>query len=576
MKDKMAKPIGLTSRGSIKQVRVCIPKDLWDAYDGRKDFRISLGPLTGADAKAEAHRIRATKDAEFDAKRRELSRVVVKVTNVPQELVEAIAKGVYTLGLTQDDEARETPQARAALADLSYLTSTMGSIRIGRPSGLQVDPGRAPMEGLTADMADALAGLNSVAEADAAIALARRDLKAVQPYADKVARRLGLVVDWTSDSARDALRMSLEAHRKAWRDRASRDHGDVIPTPKASPIGPGSIQGAGKTHKLSEVFDKWKASGDNPSPATVRKKRVAVRLYEQFTQDAPIESLTVEQGGEFAGWLLVKCAAEKTAKDHLEGVKSLLTKATKAGGLGWLSENPWQGHRVKVRQASTRKPWRTEDLVKLFDSDIFNAYDLPSIPSAGGSAAYWVPLLGIFTGARQSELCQLRVVDMEPHEGGFHLYITSERADEAAGLEETQTKAAVSRRRIPVHPELLRLGFAEYWADTKSAGHTALFPDVQRVEGRGAGEYFSDWFLIYRRERGVDVRWQDFHAFRHTASTRLTDAGVPDSVSDYLTGHSSTGRGSARNYKHMQDLREQQAKLQYPELKLQRVYLLAA
>jgi len=68
----MAKPIGLAPRGQAKQLRICIPKDLWDAYGGRKDIRISLGKLDAAEAKVQAHRIRAEKDAEFLAKRREL------------------------------------------------------------------------------------------------------------------------------------------------------------------------------------------------------------------------------------------------------------------------------------------------------------------------------------------------------------------------------------------------------------------------------------------------------------------------------------------------------------------------
>ncbi|NBD21287.1 tyrosine-type recombinase/integrase [Aquabacterium fontiphilum] len=325
-------------------------------------------------------------------------------------------------------------------------------------------------------------------------------------------------------------------------------------------------------HKLRDVFNRWKVSGDNPSAGTIRKKEIAVRLYEQFTGDAPIESLTPEMGDAFAGWLLTRCKAEKTAKDHLDAVKSLLNRATKQGGLGWLPENPWQAWRVKVRKVNTRKPWCAEDLVKLFDSPLFRSYELPSSPSAGGAAAYWVPLLGLFTGARQSELCQLRTADIEADGEGLVLFITSERGDEEDGTDATSTKTEVSKRRIPVHPELLRLGFGDYWEDVRRAGHKLLFPAVQRAAGRPAGEYFSDWFLIYRRAQGITKRWVDFHAFRHTASTRLTDAGVSDTVVDYLTGHASSGRGSARTYKHMQELRGLQAKLAYPELRLPRVY----
>lgn len=224
-------------------------------------------------------------------------------------------------------------------------------------------------------------------------------------------------------------------------------------------------------------------SGDNPSHATVRKKTVSLRLYEEFTKDAPIESLTPEQGTEFSGWLLQRCGAEKTAKDHLEGVKSLLNKATREGGLGWLADNPWRGIRIKVKKKVTRKPWPSDALVKLFDSPLFQAYELPKDWKAGGAAAYWVTLLGLYSGVRESELCQLRVSDVVKTPEGLTFYTTSEPANEAEGTAATATKTAGSQRRLPVHPALLDLGFEDYWNDTKQAGHAALFPDVRRVEG---------------------------------------------------------------------------------------------
>ncbi len=566
----MAKPIGLVQRGQSRQLRICIPKDLWDAYGGRKDIRISLGKLNPTEAKIEAHRIRVEKDAEFLAKRRELGLAPLEVAHVTPELASAIAQGVYALSLEQDDQARASKEVFEALEQVAKKTDLAYGLMIQRDPGVTQ---WSPVTGLTEGAAKALAGLHATAEGQAAMSLARRNLLVIQPIADVVARRMGLSVDWSTPGGLDALRQSLEAYRRAWRDRTRRDIGEVVVTPEV-PSAPTMAEAKPQptTHRLEEVFNKWKSSGDNPSDATIRKKLVAVRLYEEFTADTPIESLTPEKGGEFAGWLLTKCKAEKTAKDHLDGVKSLLNKATKAGGLGWLVENPWAGHRVKVRKQNTRKPWTSENLVKLFDSRLFRNYELPSTRSAGGAAAYWVPLLGIYTGARQSELCQLRVADIEEMSDGFALHVTCEDAADEDGLTETSTKTKESVRRIPVPQALVDLGLIDYVNDIKQAGHALLFPDVVRAPGRPAGEYFSDWFLIYRREQGIDARWVDFHAFRHTASTRLIDAGVSDSVADYLSGHASDKRGSARRYKHMQDLRAQQAKLAYPELKLRRVY----
>ena len=89
MKDEMAKPLGLTQRGGSFQLRIVIPKDLQQCYDGRTDFRVSLGKLDRGLAHPLAHRIRAEKEEEFARKRRELN--PQQVTEVPTQLSKAIA-----------------------------------------------------------------------------------------------------------------------------------------------------------------------------------------------------------------------------------------------------------------------------------------------------------------------------------------------------------------------------------------------------------------------------------------------------------------------------------------------------
>lgn len=532
---------------------------------------VNLNTEDRKEAQAKATILAAQWSATFDADRKGLAVSLQPPTPITPELGEAIAQSVYRLVLEQDDALRESEQGMTLL-DAVHQAGAAQSLKLLGIKTKQEQPQQrsTPGTGLSDGAAKTLSALTAQTEGTAAVALARRSLTAAKPLAEHAVQRLGLRVDWETQEGLQTLRRCLEAYRKAWQDRSRRDAGEVVSTP--APVALGGSAGSTKTHKLSEVFDKWKSSGDNPGHATVRKKAVSLRLYEEFTEDAPIESLTPEQGTEFSGWLLRRCGAEKTAKDHLEGVKSLLNKATREGGLGWLAENPWRGSRIKVKKKVTRKPWPSDALVKLFASPLFQAYELPQDWRAGGAAAYWVTLLGLYCGARQSELCQLRVNDVVRTAEGLAVHITSEPADEDEGSEETGTKSECSERRIPVHPALLALGFEDYWNEVKQGGHAALFPDVRRVEGYPAGEDFSRWFGIYREQQGVKRRWVDFHAFRHTASTRMTDAGVPDSVANYITGHTGAGRGSAGTYKHFQDTLRSLEKVQYPELDLKRVY----
>ncbi|MDO9234931.1 MAG: site-specific integrase [Aquabacterium sp.] len=552
----MAKALGLTRRGGAYQVRIGVPEELRAAYGGREDFRISLGVVDKPTAQLRAHRLRAEKEAEFASQRCLLNPPAIE--HITPALVNAVGAQVYMMVLRMDDDARELPEVKAALGELATLTVPGSALTLSK----------APSEERSMLEARALEGLNSSADMSAAIALARRHLISVQPLAQKATAAVGVSIDWSTPGARDVLRRSLEEYRRARADCSRRDAGDLIPTPvevvrgvDAQPL---------TTHRMVEVFDVWKASGDNPSAATIRKKKASLAFYAKFSKDAPIESLTTGLGVEFTAYLLGVCVMQKTAKDHLDGVKSLLNFARDK--LGWLKANPWENHSVKVKLRNQRRPWPVEDLRRLVDSDLFKSYTLPQAMTAGGAAAYWVPLLGLYTGARQSELCQIRVGDLEDSPEGLSLSLMSDSGDADDGTPGTTLKTESSNRRIPVHPDLVSLGFKDYWLDMKAKGNKVIFPDIKRVVDKAAGEYFSDWFLTYRRQQGIKKRWVDFHALRHTAASRLTDAGIPDSVADYLTGHSGGGRGSARNYKAMQEIRPAMELLKYPELNLVRVY----
>jgi integrase len=70
---------------------------------------------------------------------------------------------------------------------------------------------------------------------------------------------------------------------------------------------------------------------------------------------------------------------------------------------------------------------------------------------AGGAAAYWVPLLGLYTGARQSELCQLRIEDVTTDpDMGLTVTILADAGDEDEDSPETTTKGETGRRRTPI------------------------------------------------------------------------------------------------------------------------------
>ena len=103
-----------------------------------------------------------------------------------------------------------------------------------------------------------------------------------------------------------------------------------------------------------------------------------------------------------------------------------------------------------------------------------------------------------------------------------------------------KNKSAV--RLVPIHRELIRLGLLRYVEKQRQAGSARVFPNLHPggADGR-LGHGFTKWFTRYRRDVKLYEEGRDCHSFRHSATTFLHQGGVPDSVVDRLTGHTTPG-----------------------------------
>ncbi len=175
----------------------------------------------------------------------------------------------------------------------------------------------------------------------------------------------------------------------------------------------------------------------------------------------------------------------------------------------------------------------------LFGQPLHTDHELPLAWNAGGDAAYWLPLLGIYTGARLSELAQLTPADVQ-EEAGIHFLDLN---DDGPGK---RIKTDAGRRRIPIHRELIRLGFLRYVVSRR--GGSSLWPDLRQRERRPGG-FFSAWFGTYRRSIGLGAR-PDFHSLRHTVRNTMARLGVRDDTIDAVLGHEPGGSTGVRVHTH--------------------------
>jgi hypothetical protein len=229
-----------------------------------------------------------------------------------------------------------------------------------------------------------------------------------------------------------------------------------------------------------------------------------------------------------------------------------------------------------------RIPFEIAQLVTFFNSDYYlscsNEAETP-YRRADKSWRFWFPLLSLFSGMRPKEVFQMHVQDLRQTEKGtwyFDIVATSDDGDEQAPQLKKTTKTKTSRRKIPVHPELERLGFLRFVDDQRKASDDPLlFRGITRGPYNDPAHYplrdFRESFL----PQAIDLKpRQSAYSFRHTwrdAARRINAS--PDFLK--AVGAWSSGKSTADIYgtKHQPDLYAKDvAKIAFEGLDLSHLY----
>jgi integrase len=178
------------------------------------------------------------------------------------------------------------------------------------------------------------------------------------------------------------------------------------------------------------------------------------------------------------------------------------------------------------KQMNDRRPFSDSELLMVFGSkDFIKQRDT-------NPSRYWLCLICLFTACRREEAGQLAVSDIQ-EEGGVPFFRIND--DEKLG----QTlKNEGSRRRVPVHSSLIKLGFLEFVQKIRVADHARLFPDFKKG-GNGYSDSTGKWFGRLVTKIGLHDPALVLHSLRGGGITKMHGAGVPHNVVEYIVGHSA-------------------------------------
>lgn len=384
------------------------------------------------------------------------------------------------------------------------------------------------------------------------------EAEALIGYAANALRRSGRA---PSVPRRELLRSLAEIQLEALSRFEERDGGKVTATEPKHPLltspdpVPPELPGTKKqasggltlTEALKAFHKERTAGGSTLAEKTMEEHRNAVRMFNEFMgEEMSVRSITKKNVIDYKHALLETpnrytmrfpgLNLPQAIKANAKRAEAFPTLAPKTINMKWLSHlstilqwasnnghveiNPAQGVRVdtgsKVHREPSYLPFTREELKKIFSHQMF------ADPKSYGLFP-WALIIMLYTGVRNSsEMAGMKLANIFEEQGVpvFHLADAS--------------KNQRSKRLVPIHKDLITLGFIDHVDELKRQGHTLLFPEWAKRKDK-VNDWFNNTFLV---SLGIKSKQKVFYSFRHTLSTELARAGVPRELSKMITGHS--------------------------------------
>jgi integrase len=145
-------------------------------------------------------------------------------------------------------------------------------------------------------------------------------------------------------------------------------------------------------------------------------------------------------------------------------------------------------------------------------------------------------MLGLFIGARANAAMTIQYGDLINEEGLDCIYFRSNH-------EVKNLKNDASERKVPIHKQLLELGFVDYVKrKQKKLGATDkdfIFSHVVTKTGQYNNKYMDRGLFPFLKAIGIKKGNHDgycFHSLRKNASLIMQTAHIPGSVIDRIVG----------------------------------------
>lgn len=343
----------------------------------------------------------------------------------------------------------------------------------------------------------------------------------------------------------------------------------------------------GSDELLSDMIDKYIKDCQRRGRAnenSISEYKSSCKLLQQIIGDRPVTSITrddlrgyhdtlkklpplINKKKEYRGKTIPQILQHSCVQHSCEQMKPTKTISDAAiskhlivikGLFTWMV----QEEVIEKNIADVLKPPPKSEPVdeerKAFDSD-----DLQNLVKGlleesqkgnlkGRPERQWIPLIGLFSGMRLNEICQLHTSDVIQIND---IWCFKVGADDDGNK---RLKTRSSKRTVPIHPVLIDIGFLDYYQSVKD--QPRLWMNLTKGV-KGYVKNFSYWFLGSRGREGFLRTYmtsdskKTFHSFRHTFINTLKQLEVQEVIISEIVGHENESITTGRYGKKYEPLK---------------------
>lgn len=283
---------------------------------------------------------------------------------------------------------------------------------------------------------------------------------------------------------------------------------------------------------LYQKFKSYKTSTQawkNPEVSDKRDYGPLVRDFIAIIGDKRIDALTRNDGEKYFEHTMARTdLALGTKKRNFDRIKTFLNYGENKHSVPRITASM----EIEASYKKTHKSYERftpDELKALFHSEVYKKNTFTK------ASEYWLPMIGLYTGARIDEIASLPVSKVALIGDIWCYFLSSEEGNQKG-------KNEFAPRWMPMHPEIVKAGFVEHWRTVSAEGHVRVFPELGNADRDGPAKRATDDFIKFRRSvhvgsmagRGTKV----FHSLRSTLVSELITRGTDDYTRIKMLGHS--------------------------------------